>query len=94
MTELESYIVNQLTQFTPKAEKLEVRMNVGDEYVSLEFFATTDGVRRQCYDMIDKGEIEEKSFYAVARQIASQIRASADYRPGEVNKVAFTAEIK
>lgn len=94
MSELETYIISQLKKLVPKAEQLEVDADVGDKFVSVDFSATIDGVRRQCCDMIDEGEIVEKDFHAMARQIASQVRASADYRPGEVNKVAFTAELK
>lgn len=86
MTELQSQVISKLTQLVPNAEAFEVRANVGDKGFSFEFFATIDGVKQQCYDMIDCGLINEKDFDNTAKQIAKCIRSSDEYCPGEIKK--------
>lgn len=93
MTELENYIIGQLKKIVPSAERLEVRANIGDKSCSIEFFATIGGAKHQCYDMIDNGEINEKDFDVVVKQLAKHIRTCSEYRPGEINKFSFVGEI-
>ena len=60
MTDLEKYVISQLMQLVPNAEKLEVRANISDKSFSVEFFAFIGGVKHQCYDMIDSGNYQRK----------------------------------
>ncbi len=92
MTELEKYIIDQLKQLVPNAVQFEVRANIGDKSSSVEFFATIDGTKYQCYDMIDNGRIREKDFDVMVKQLAKYIRTCSEYRPGEINKFSFVAE--
>lgn len=92
MTELEKYIIEQLKQLVPSAERFEVRANIGDKSSSVEFFATFGGIRHQCYDMIDNGDIKEKDFDVMVKQLAKHIRTCSEYCPGEINKFSFVAE--
>ena len=92
MTELEKYIINQLKQLVPNAEVIEVRANIGDKNCSVEFFATIEGIKRQCFDMIDDGVIKEKDFDVMAKQLAKHVRACPEFRPGEINKFFFVAK--
>ena len=89
MTELEKYIINQLTQLVPNADAFEVRANIGDKSYSIEFFASLDGVKYQCYEMIDNGIFKEKDFDTIVKQIAEYIRNCPEYHPGEINKFSF-----
>lgn len=91
MTDLEKYVISQLMELVPNAEKLEVRANISDKSFSVEFFAFIDGVKHQCYDMIDNGIIKEKDFDSTVKQLAKFIRSCSEYRPGEVNKFSFTS---
>ncbi len=91
MLDLEKYIVNQLKQLVPKADVFEVRANIGDNTYSMEFFATIDGVKHQCYDMIDEGAIKEKDFDTIINQLAKYIRTTSSYSPGEINKISFVS---
>ena len=59
----------------------------------IQFFATINGKRMQCYDMIDNGLIDESTFDSVVKEIATQIRLSPEYKNGEVNKLQFTLVI-
>lgn len=93
MTELEQYIIGLLKPLVPNADKFEVRVNIGDKSISVEFFATIDGIKHQCYDMIDAGEIKEKDFEAMIKQLAKFIRTTSEYHPGEINKFSFVTEV-
>lgn len=89
MTELEKYIISQLKQLVPDTDDFEVRANIGDKSYSMEFFASINGVKHQCYDMIDKGIFEEKAFDTIAKQIAEHIRNCPEYHSGKINKFYF-----
>lgn len=91
MTETENYIVEQIKKLAPEATAFDVRANVNDKSYSLEFFATIDGKKRQCYDMIDNGEIDEDDFDRTAKQIALYIRSSNEFQKGKLNKFYFSA---
>lgn len=93
MSELEDFIKKKLVLLVPNSEKLEVCANIGDNAVSLEFFATINGKRLQCIDMIDNGLIDEEVFDSIAKEIAIQVRLSPEYKKGVVNKIQFTSEI-
>ena len=90
MSELEKYIIVNLEKLVPNAEGFDVRANISDKSYSFEFFAIIEGVKYQCYDMIDEGRIEEKDFDVLVKQIAKYVRMSPEYRHGEVNKFSFT----
>ena len=53
MSELEKFVADTLAPLVPSYEKLDVRANIGDKTHSVEFFATINGEKRQCYDMAD-----------------------------------------
>lgn len=90
MTKLENFISEQISQIVPSFEKLEIRANIGDSSYSVEFFVTIDGIRTQCFDMVDKGLIKEKDLDIVSKSIANYIRHSSDYSTGKINKVSAT----
>lgn len=94
MTELESYIILELQQLVPRAEAFEVRANISDKSFSVEFFSSINGMKYQCFDMIDNGSIKEKDFDTTMKQIAKFIRACSEYHPGEVNKFFFAANVE
>ena len=82
MTDLEKYVISQLMQLVPNAEKLEVRANISDKSFSVEFFAFIGGVKHQCNDMVDSGINKEKVFDSTVKQLAKFIRSCVEYRPG------------
>ncbi|MEG1618171.1 MAG: hypothetical protein RR310_05230 [Eubacterium sp.] len=87
MSTLEKYISEQVVKIVPSFEKLEFRANVGDNSYSVEFFATVNGKRMQCYNMVDDGLIKEKDLDALSETIASYIRSTPDYEFGKINKI-------
>ena len=90
MSELEKYIADTLAPLVPTYEELDVRANIGDNTLSVEFFATINGKKMQCYDMADTGMIKEKDLDAAFNAIAEYIRQTADYIPGTINKIKFS----
>lgn len=91
MLKLEKHIIDQLLQLVPNAEAFEVRANVSDKSFSIEFCALINGVKHQCFDMIDCGLIKETDFDNTVKQLAKFIRTCPEYRSGEVNKFSFTS---
>lgn len=92
MTELKRDISDQIKKIVPAFDKLEVRVNIGDNGYSGEFFVTQNGVRMQCFEMVDSGLFKEKEVDAVFEEIAKCVRESSTYVSGEINKIAFTVE--
>ncbi len=90
MSELEKYVADTLALLVPAYEKLDVRANIGDKTHSVEFFATIDGKKMQCYDMADNGMIKEKDLDVAFKAIAEYVRNTADYIPGTINKIKFS----
>jgi DNA-dependent RNA polymerase auxiliary subunit epsilon len=88
MTELELFITEQISQIVPSYEKLEVRALVADTSYSIEFWATIDGKKMQCYDMVDEGLIDEEEMDSIMKEITNFIRSSSDYVKGTVNKIS------
>ena len=91
MNSIEKIIADRLFQLTPDSEKLEINAYVDDSGYSFEFFSFKNGVKSQCYDMIDNGLISEKAFDNAVQEIATLVRRNPDYEAGKVNKFRFDA---
>lgn len=90
---MKEYIIKQLLQLVPNAEAFEFRANISDKSYSIEFFASVSGVKYQCFDMIDNGIIKEQDFDSIVKQLATFIRNSSEYHPGEINKIVFASNV-
>ena len=55
MTELELFVSEQIKTLVPNYEALELKATVSSSSFSVEFFATVDGKKMQCFEMIDAG---------------------------------------
>lgn len=87
MSELEKHIVEQIKRIVPAFEELDVRVNIGDNNYSVEFFVTINGKKMQCFDMVDDGLVQEKDMDAVAESIAEYVRKTSFYESGKINKI-------
>lgn len=87
--EKEKYIKSKLTPLVPRANAFDVRVNVSDSSYSVEFFATINGKKYQCYDLVEIGLIDEKKLDDTFKNIANYIRTCSDYKDGKVNKYTF-----
>lgn len=89
MKDLESYAKDLIASVIPHFEALELRATVSDSSYSVEFFVTVNGERKQCYELVDEGMVEEDQLDRVVAQITAHIRQSEDYQIGQINKVSF-----
>ena len=90
MSEIENYFSEQISPLIPYCEKMEVRAKVSVSSFSIEFFATINGTRYQCYDMADQGLLSEKKLDAAFKSIANYIRKSDQFDKEKLNKYSFT----
>ena len=86
MTELEFFVAEQIKTLVPSYDTVELKATVSASSFSVEFFATVDGKKMQCFEMIDEGMFTEKNFNAVSKAIANYFRGLADFNADGINK--------
>lgn len=86
MTELELFVSKQILTLVPNYEAVELKATVSKSSFSIEFFATVDGKKMQCFEMIDAGMFTEKDFNAVSKAIANYFRGLPDFNADGINK--------
>ena len=86
---LEKYVAEHIHDLISDYEKIEFVVYVSAESYSVEFFVTINGERKQNFELIDEGVINEDSFNAFTKSIAEFIRHSPEFIKGEVNKFVF-----
>lgn len=89
MTELECFIAEQIKILVPSYDTVEFRATVSSSSFSVEFFATVDGKKMQCFEMIDDGKFTEKSFNVVSKAIANYCRELENFNVDGVNKYSI-----
>ena len=92
MTELELFVSERIKTLVPNYEDVELKATVSSSSFSVEFFATVDGKRMQCFEMIDKGMFTEKNFNIASKAIANYCRGQADFNADGINK--YTVVLK
>ena len=55
MTELEPFVAEQIKTLVPSYDTVELKATVSASSFSVEFFATVNGKKMQCFEMIDEG---------------------------------------
>lgn len=88
MTELEAFVSEQIKTLVPNYEAVELTATVGSSSLSIEFFATVDEKKMQCFEMIDERMFSEKSFNTVSKAIADYLRKLPNYNAEGINKYA------
>ena len=86
MNEMECFLAEQIKTLVPEYESVELKVKVNSTSYSVVFYATVDGERMQCFDMIDEGLFEEKDFDKVAKDIADYFRSLPDFNKEGLNK--------
>lgn len=86
MSELELFISKQIKILVPSFETIELKASVSTSSFSIEFFATINGKRMQCFEMIDEGMFTEKDFNAVSKTIANYFRGLPNFKANSINK--------
>ena len=92
MTELELFVSEQIKTLVPNYEALELKATVSSSSFSVEFFATVDGKKMQCFEMIDAGMFTEKNFNVVSKAIANYCRGLNGFNADGINK--YTVMLK
>lgn len=92
MTELELFVSEQIKTLVPNYEALELKATVSSSSFSVEFFATVDGKKMQCFEMIDEGMFTEKNFNVVSKAIANYCRGLNGFNADGINK--YTVVLK
>ena len=92
MTELELFVSEKIKTLVPNYEALELKATVSSSSFSVEFFATVDGKKMQCFEMIDAGMFTEKNFNVVSKAIANYCRGLNGFNADGINK--YTVVLK
>ena len=92
MTELELFVSEQIKTLVPNYEALELKATVSSSSFSVEFFATVDGKKMQCFEMIDAGMFTKKNFNVVSKAIANYCRGLNGFNADGINK--YTVVLK
>lgn len=92
MTELELFVSKQIKTLVPSYDTVELKATVSLSSYSVEFFATVDGKKMQCFEMIDEGLFTEKNFNAASKAIANYFRGLSDFNTESINK--YTVKLK
>lgn len=90
MTEVELFVADQIKTLVPIYDTVELKAIVSASSFSVEFFATVDGKKMQCFEMIDKGMFTEKNFNAASKIIANYFRGLSDFNAEGINKYTVT----
>ena len=86
MTELELFVAEQIKTLVPNYNTVELKATVSASSFSVEFFATVDGKKMQCFEMIDEGMFTEKNFNAASKAIANYFRNLSDFNTDGIKK--------
>lgn len=92
MTELELFVAEQIRTLVPSYDTVELKATVSSSSFSVEFFATVNGKKMQCFEMIDEGMFTEKNFNATSKAIANYFRGLSDFNADGINK--YTVALK
>lgn len=92
MTELETFVSEQIKTLVPSYNTVELMVTVNMSSFSVEFFATVDGMKMQCFEMIDKGMFTEKNYNVVSKAIANYIRKLPEFDVEGINKYTIVLE--
>ena len=86
MTELEVFVSEQIKTLIPNYDAVELKATVSSSSFAVEFFATVDGKKMQCFEMIDNGLFTEKKFNTASKAIANYFRGLPDFKQDDINK--------
>lgn len=86
MTELKVFISEHIKILVPSYDTVELKATVSSSSFSVEFFATVDGKKMQCFQMIDDGQFTEKNFNIFSKAIANYVRELPDFDNSGINR--------
>lgn len=86
MTKLELFVSEQIKTLVPNYDMVQLTATVSSSSYSIEFFATVNGKRMQCFEMIDEGVFTEKKFNIASKTIANHFRNLPNFNADGINK--------
>ena len=89
MTDLEKFVNEQVSTILSDYDNLQLRATVSDSSYSIEFFVFINGEKKQCYELVDDGMIDERSLDNVLLRIATFLRKTPNFKRGAINKFTF-----
>lgn len=89
MNTIEQYVSDRIKQLVPEMTDVSFRASISEKTYSVEFFVTQNGVKRQCYDMVDDGLLDSSALKQCQIDIVDFIRKSDSFIPGKINKYRF-----
>ena len=90
MNDIEYFIIERIKKLCENMSKLDFRASISEKTYSIEFFATENGKRHQCFDMVDEGKLNPEELKQCQREIAEYIRKQADFDAEKINKYRFS----
>ena len=89
MNDIEQFVTARIKQLIPEMTDVSFRASISDKTYSVEFFITKNGEKRQCYDMVDDGELDSNELKQCNTDIVDYIRSSDNFIYGKINKYRF-----
>ena len=90
MNDIEQFIFDRIKKLIPKMTDISFRASISEKTYSMEFFVTIDGIKHQCYDMVDDGLLDSDALKQCQLEIVDYIRKSDSFVKGIINKYNFT----
>lgn len=90
MNVIEQFVVERISRLIPGMTDVSFRASISEKTYSIEFFVSKDGVKSQCYDMVDNGMIDSAALKQCQTDIVDFVRKSEDFIHGKINKYRFT----
>ena len=93
MKELKRQIAQIIRNLITKVDKIEFNGVVNDTAYSMVFYVTVDGIRSQCFDLVDDNQLDEDDLMECFARIAEIIRNSEDYKHNVPFKISFNKTV-
>lgn len=92
--QLEKMVKEFFIAQVPNCEKVELKVKITDSSYAIESFVFIGEVKKQCFKMVDDGELDEKKLGTFNESFAKALRASGEYVKGKLNKQKFEVNLK
>lgn len=86
MEKLKEFVSEQIKTIIPDYEKVELEASVTSSAFSVEFFATVDGRKMQCFQMIDEEMFTEKEFNKFSKAFVDYVRSLPEFDMEHINR--------
>jgi hypothetical protein len=92
MNDVEKRAIMLVKELAPNCEKIEFDAIIGDTSHSIEFFVWIDNEKRQNYELVDDGIINERKMSKLFEEFARAVRKESCFKTGEVTQVTVSCK--